>query len=381
MSQYTIPCAVYRGGTSRGLFFHERDLPSSFREQSHIFLNGIDAYNPSQVDGLGSGTSHTSKVVVIGASDIEGVDVNYTFYQIGIGKEIVDGKGTCGNLMAAAGAFAVDEGYVEIPEDKMEVKVTIYNTNINRILNITVPIKKRKARVSGNYAMPGLVRPGAKYKVRIMNPGGGKTGKTLPIGRRIVIETKQNAYEATFIDVVNPLIYVSSKDLGLLGTELNEELTERKELLEELEEIRCHGAVAAGMVGSIEEAKSTQAIPKIALVSEPQDYKTSIGKQIKKYEVDVVAKMLSMGKFHRTFAGSGLYNLAAAVKISDTVPNVNSTVSREKNTIRIGHPEGIVEVQVALSEDGEEVQYVGLERTARRIIKGDLYVPTFKGGE
>ena len=27
MSQRFIPCAFYRGGTSKGLFFHARDLP------------------------------------------------------------------------------------------------------------------------------------------------------------------------------------------------------------------------------------------------------------------------------------------------------------------------------------------------------------------
>lgn len=72
MAQFRVPCAVYRGGTSRGLFFHKRDLPDDVHLQRKIFLEGIDAYNPSQINGLGSGTSHTSKVCVISEPSVEG---------------------------------------------------------------------------------------------------------------------------------------------------------------------------------------------------------------------------------------------------------------------------------------------------------------------
>src|SRR5690625_195802 len=110
MTQFSIPCTVYRGGSSRGLFFNKQDLPEEYELQRKIFMNGIDAYNPSQINGLGSGTSHTSKVCVISKSSNEQADIDFTFYQIGIGEEIVDNEGTCGNLMAAVGAFAIDEG-------------------------------------------------------------------------------------------------------------------------------------------------------------------------------------------------------------------------------------------------------------------------------
>ena len=43
--------------------------------------------------------------------------------------------------------------------------------------------------------------------------------------------------------------------------------------------------------------------------------------------------------------------------------------------VRIGHPEGVVEVKVRLSADGTQVESVGMERTARRIMKGELFIP------
>ena len=88
MIQSKIPCSVYRGGTSRGVFFHERDLPKNPELKKKIFLQGINSYNTTQVDGLGGGNSHTSKVVVISPNPNENIDINYTFYQIGVGHKL-----------------------------------------------------------------------------------------------------------------------------------------------------------------------------------------------------------------------------------------------------------------------------------------------------
>ena len=39
--------------------------------------------------------------------------------------------------------------------------------------------------------------------------------------------------------------------------------------------------------------------------------------------------MVSMGRFHRTFAGSGLYNLAAAALLPGTIPNSCSGIKEQ----------------------------------------------------
>lgn len=376
MSQFSVRCVVYRGGTSRGLFFHEKDLPNNQELQNRIFLEGIDAYNPSQINGLGSGTSHTSKVMVISEPTVEDAVIDYKFYQIGIGEEVVDDEGTCGNLMAAIGAFAVDEGIVQTNQNDDFVTVSAFNKNINKIIQMRVPLSNGKARVSGDYLMPGIVTPGAKIVVNILSPGGGKTGKSIPIGLKTTISTQKRSYETSFTDIVNPFVYVAANDFGLSGSEVNSVLATDEELLSELEEIRLKMAVAAGMTKNEEDARKIPSIPKIAMVSRPHDYVTSAGKQIKAEDIDIVAKMVSMKKFHRTFAGSGLYNLAATSLLEGTVPN---QFSRKKDgsmeqLIRIGHPEGIAHVRVALTKDQTDVAFVGLDRTARRILKGDLFI-------
>ncbi|MDF2683197.1 MAG: PrpF protein [Brevibacillus sp.] len=377
MSQYSIPCVVYRGGTSRGLFFHKKDLPTDVQQQKNIFFAGIDAYNSSQINGLGSATSHTSKVVVISPPSIEGADVDYTFYQIGIGEQVADDKGTCGNLMAAVGAFAVDEGYLHVDPYAEYVLVSAYNTNIRKMLRLHVPVIRGKAKVNGDYLMPGVITAGAKYTVDILNPGGGKTGATLPLGPVSAATAHEKTYQLSFVDVVNPFVYVPNHSLGIKGTELNSELAGNTMLLEKLEAIRCEMAVQAGMEKTVEDAKRAPAVPKVAIVSVPQDYITASGKVIKAEDVDIVAKMVSMGRFHRTFAGSGLYNLAAAVLLPGTIPQqlAAKKESSGERIVRIGHPDGIAQVRVSLTEDGADVAFVGLERTARRVMKGDLYIP------
>ena len=155
------------------------------------------------------------------------------------------------------------------------------------------------------------------------------------------------------------------------------DLSSNQGILALLEDIRCELSVQAGLTNTLDDAVNVPSIPKIAIVSSPQDYVTTSGTQIKKEEVDIVAKMVSMGRFHRTFAGSGLYNLAAAVLLPGTIPNNCSGIKRttDEQLIRIGHPDGIATVRVRLSAEGNDVDYVGLDRTARRIMKGELYIP------
>lgn len=381
MKQRAVPCVVYRGGTSRGLFFKEADLPTSEEERNHIFMAAIDAYNPSQVNGLGSGTSHTSKVITVRPSERVDACLSYTFYQVGIGQAIVDVEGTCGNLMAAVGAYAVDEGYAECPSGNDVVAVTVFNENIGRLIQLNVTVKFGCAQVEGDYLMPGLVHPGARIGVSILSPGGGKMGKTFPIGRRTELTVAGQQVEVTFSDVVNPFVFVHSETFGYTGTGSNAVLGADAELLALLEIVRVAGAVASGMADSPETARQVPSIPKVALVSAPCDYVTTSGKTVRAKEVDIIARMVSMGKFHRTFAGSGLYNLASMTLLEETVPHncARKTVSGvdigTRRLVRIGHPDGVAEVMVELEKDGSDVAAVGLDRTARRIMDGQCYVP------
>jgi 2-methylaconitate cis-trans-isomerase PrpF len=362
------------------LFFHERDLPLAWEDRKRVFFAGIDAVNPSQINGLGGATSHTSKAVVIAASDRPDADVNYTFVQIGIGKPVADAAGTCGNLMAAAGAFAVDEGLVAVAPDATEAAVSVYDTNIGKVLKLTVPVEQGQAKVDGDYQMPGVVGGGAKIRLAILRPGGGKTGKTLPLGKACHVKTASGIYEATFADVVNPLVFVDIRQFGLTGNESFDRIAAMTGLIEIWREIRDEAAVLAGMASDAATAREqSPAIPRITMVAPPQDYITTGGKKIGKEDYDISVKMLSMGNLHRTFAASGLYCAAAASLLPGTVANRVSGCrpGTAEQLVRIGHPGGVAEVRVRLTADGQEVESVGMDRTARRIMQGKILVPGY----
>jgi 2-methylaconitate cis-trans-isomerase PrpF len=382
MSQYSIPCSVYRGGTSRGLMFHKKDLPADANERNRVFLQGIDAWNPSQIDGLGGTTSSTSKVCVISPPSVEGVDGDWTFYQVGTGAPVVDDKGTCGNMMAAVGAFMVDEGWVQAAPDAERIDVYVYNTNIKKKLRMEIPVIRGKARVSGNYAMPGVVQTGALFRVSIVQPGGEMTGKQLPLGKTTEIATARKNYTVTFSDLINPFIFLAGADLGLAGGESHQAVAGNPAILDELNLIRDKMAVVAGMAEDERDARQNKPnVPKIAVVAPPQDYVTTGGETVRREDVDILVKAVSMWKLHRTCPASGLYNLAAVALMEGTAPNriAGFPAGLRERMVRVGHPEGVVEVKVKLTADGTAVESVGMERTARRIMKGELFIPEQSG--
>ncbi len=378
MSQFSVPCSVYRGGTSRGLFFQKKDLPEDVAARNRIFLEAMDSDNPSQVNGLGGTTSSTSKVCVVSPSEREGVDVDWTFYQLGVGVAVVDDKGTCGNLMSGVGAFAVDEGLVKLDPQATMADVYVYNTNIKKVLRMEIPVVNGKAKVQGDYAMPGVVRPGAMIRVSILQPGGEMTGKQLLLGAKSAVKTEKAEYEATFSDLINPFIFLAGQAVGLTGAESHKAVATNQAVLDELNLIRDKVAVLAGMAADEEEARVKKPnVPKIAVIAPAQDYVTTDGETVKRDEVDILVKVVSMGKLHRTSPASGLYNLAATSLLAGTVPNkvAGFAAGEKERLVRIGHPEGVVEVRVTLTDDGEKVAKVGLERTARRIMRGEVYIP------
>ena len=378
MSQFPVPCSVYRGGTSRGLMFHKKDLPGDAVARNKIFLDGIDAYNPSQVNGLGGTSSSTSKVCVVSPSTMEGVDGDWTFYQVGTGEPVVDDKGTCGNMMAAVGAFMVDEGLVKVDPAAESVDVYVYNTNIKKKLRMEVPVINGKARISGDYAMPGVLQTGAMLRVSIVNPGGEMTGRQMLLGTATEVTTPTQSYVVTFSDLINPFIFLSGADVGLVGNESHKAVATNQTVIDELNLIRDKVAVIAGMARDEQDARQNKPnVPKVAVIAPSQDYVTTGGETIKKEDVDILIKAVSMWKLHRTCPASGLYNLAAVSLLEGTVPNriAGFTAGLREKMVRIGHPEGIVEVKVTLTPDGSAVESVGMERTARRIMKGEIFIP------
>lgn len=355
MYQTSIPCKIYRGGTSRGIFFKEKDLSFYTKEQiEEIVKFTIDAQNTSQVDGLGGASSHTSKVIVVHDDVPDNHHISYTFYQVGIGTNIVNTNGTCGNLMASVGLYAAEEGYVQ---KEIETIVKAFNKNINKTIEITIDYS------NANYKISGIHFPAEKLSLSIMDPGGSVTEKTLPLGSSTSIEVNGEAVEVSFIDIINPFVFL--------------EANTNTSSLDYLDTIRKMLSVEAGIASSIKEAAAIMSIPKIAIVEKPKDYISHTGTKISANDYDIYSTMVSMNNFHKSYAGSGLYNLAAATLLKGTIPNriVSSNLDKEQHTIKIGHPAGISSVNVQLNSQTGDIQSVGLDRNARKIMDGEIFIP------
>lgn len=104
-----------RAGTSKGMFLHRSDLPAKEANWGPHLISALGSRgnDPRQIDGVGGGTSTTSKVAVVSKSHRPDADVDWTFVQVAVGKESVDFTGTCGNMTSGVAPFAVQEGLVK----------------------------------------------------------------------------------------------------------------------------------------------------------------------------------------------------------------------------------------------------------------------------
>ena len=97
-NQTAIPCAVLRGGTSRGVYFRREDLPDDEAARDRILLQVIGGPDDLQVDGVGGGHPLTNKVAIVGLSAQDDADVDYLFLQVNAKESSVADVQNCGNL-------------------------------------------------------------------------------------------------------------------------------------------------------------------------------------------------------------------------------------------------------------------------------------------
>jgi 2-methylaconitate cis-trans-isomerase PrpF len=81
--------------------------------------------DPRQLDGIGGATSTTPKVAIVAPSKRPGIDVEYTFAQVAVGKNKVDYSGNRGNVASGVGPFALEEGIVQAIRGQKHVRIRL----------------------------------------------------------------------------------------------------------------------------------------------------------------------------------------------------------------------------------------------------------------
>ena len=379
MRQRAIPAVFMRGGTSKALMLHARDLPPGRDDWAPLLTAAMGSPDPygRQLDGMGGGVSSVSKACVIEPSRRDDADVDYTFAQVLVSEASVQYKGNCGNMSSAVGPFAVDEGLVRPDGDQATVR--IFNTNTQKIIHGTFPVEDGMARYDGDMAIPGVSGTGAPIRLDFMQPGGASTGKLLPSGQlfdRLEVPGF-GPVEASLVDAANAAAFVRARDVGLTGHELPAQLDARPDVLALLDAIRVQASVRMGIAPDVEAARRIAIIPFVAFVGPPADSPTLSGDMVKGGEIDLVARVISNGQPHRALPLTISLCLAVAARMTGTVVADMLPPTAPPGPLRLGMPSGVLTVEADVGqEDGAWVVRAGsFYRTARRLFDGRVYAP------
>ncbi|WP_442792517.1 2-methylaconitate cis-trans isomerase PrpF [Pseudoalteromonas sp. T1lg22] len=388
--QLKIPATYMRGGTSKGVFFALHDLPAQAQQpgayRDALLLRVIGSPDPygKHTDGMGGATSSTSKTVILSKSDKADHDVDYLFGQVAIDKPFIDWSGNCGNLTAAVGAFAINNGLVDAARicENGITEVRIWQANIHKTIVAHVPMCDGLVQELGDFELDGVTFPAAEVKVDFLSPVGD--GAVLPTGNLVdtLVVPGEGELQASFINAGIPTIFVNASELGYSGAELQDDINNDEQALARFERIRAYGAVQMGLISDIEEAKTRQHTPKIAMVAPASSYVASSGKRIDAADIDVQVRALSMGKLHHAMMGTAAVAIATAAAIEGTLVNLAAGgVARQSLTF--GHPSGTLQVGAAVNMlDGQaDVHSVSMSRSARRLMEGWVRVPDPELGE
>jgi 2-methylaconitate cis-trans-isomerase PrpF len=362
------------------VFFLENDLPADRQAIEPILLDVFGSPDVRQIDGLGGATSQTSKAAIIGPPTRPDADVDYTFAQVSVTDALVDWGGNCGNISAAVGPFAIDQGLVRATGATTTVR--IHNTNTAKVITAHVPTEGGRAKVSGDYAIPGVPGTGPRILLEFDEPAGAVTGKLLPTGRPCdeIALADGRTIHASVVDAANPTVFLRSADLGLTGTELPAALEAATAATATLEEARAVVAEWLGLVPDRRDAtRLTPGLPKVGFVSSPVGYETSGGGRVEAADCDLVGRLMSMQTAHRSYMTTGAIATAAAAFIPGTVvaDAVRPRTERpEPDTIRIGHPYGVMHAVVRADDpaDPTTIRAIAIGRTARHILDGQVWV-------
>lgn len=372
-----LPVMLMRGGTSKGVYILEDDLPKNHEEWEPILLRLMGSPDKKQIDGLGGSQSVTSKVAIVKKSSRADADVDYTFAQVSVDKPLVSYKGNCGNISSGVGPFAIERGLVEAKEGTTSVR--IFNTNTNKVIIADVRTKNGSVEYDGSFAIAGVPGTSSPVRLKFVEPSGTFGKGLLPTGNAVdVLDVPGfGQVEVSIVDAANPLVFVKAKDLGLTGRELPDELNASQEKLELLESVRGLAAVKLGLIEDYtRSAWDTPGIPKMTFVAEAETYVTADGKEIPKESMDLLSRMMSMQKTHPSYAMTGAMCTAAAAVVPGSVVNQVLREGADTQYIRIGHPSGILECGVDYQENSA-VPYIedtfGF-RTANLLMEGTAHI-------
>jgi 4-oxalomesaconate tautomerase len=345
-----------RGGTSRGPFFLERDLPTDTAARDAVLLAAMGSPDLRQIDGLGGADPLTSKVGIVRAGQAPGVDLEFLFAQVSIKEARVDTTPNCGNMLAAVAPFGLETGLVKPAGDVTSLRVLTRNTGT--LSDIEVQTPGGVVEYAGNARIDGVPGTAAPIKISFLETAGSVCGALLPTGNRT---DRFDGVEVTCIDNGMPVVIMGADNFGLSGYESRDELNANVALKQRIEAIRLKAGPAMNL-GDV----AKKVVPKMCLVSKPR-----AGGQI-------CTRTFIPHDCHAAVGVLGAVTVATAAVLPGTVAHRYGTVpGGDTKTISVEHPSGEFTVVLTMNpQDPADVLRAALLRTARLLMRGEVFVPS-----
>ncbi|MDG2177048.1 MAG: 4-oxalomesaconate tautomerase [Gammaproteobacteria bacterium] len=356
--QKAVPCMLMRGGTSKGTYYLDSDLPADASEREALLLAVMGSPDPRQIDGVGGAHPLTSKVAIVKKSEREGVDVDYLFVQVVVDEARTTTAQNCGNILAGVGPFAIDKGLV--PAEDGETVVTVFMENTDSIARQRILTPGGKVQYEGDAAIDGVPGTHAPIMIEFVGVAGSSCGALFPTGN-VVDEIE--GIPVTLVDNGMPVVMIAADAVGLDGNEAIEELEANQQLKDKIEVIRLQ----AGQLMNLGDV-SDKTVPKMTIVSRA----TKGG-------------LLNTRSFipHRVHEAVGVLAAASVAVAAVTKGAVGNDVAvipeGERKLCYVEHPTGALAVEMELNDDPDdpEPKSTAIMRTARLLMSGmAFYIPS-----
>jgi 4-oxalomesaconate tautomerase len=362
--QTPIKTLFMRGGTSRGPFFLEHDLPADIPTRDAVLLAVMGSPDRRQIDGLGGAHPLTSKVGIVRRSGVAGVDLDFLFAQLQPERDTVDTTPNCGNMLAAVVPFALETGLVQPRGETSTFRVLTLNTDMQ--CDITVRTPAGAVEYVGEARIDGVPGTSAPITINFLDTAGSVCSGLLPTGRvrdRVTVDGDGFApftLDVTCIDNGMPLVLFKASDVGRTGYESVAELNADMDLKRRIEALRLKVSLLMGL-GDV----SDKNYPKMTLVAPPR------------HGGSLTTRSFIPHVCHDAIGVLAAVTVGTACVLKGSVTEGIAVVPEgPAKNISVEHPTGEFSVELALDPaDPQNVTRAALLRTARLIMRGEVMVP------
>ena len=356
--QRAIACSVLRGGTSKGLYFHARDLPVDIAARDRVLLAAMGSPDARQIDGMGGAHPLTSKVAIISPPSRADADLDYLFLQVVVDEARVDASQNCGNILAGVGPFAIEEGLVPAKDGHTDVRIHMVNTKSMAVAKVETP--GGRVNYQGSARIDGVPGTHAPIPLDFLDVAGSSCGALLPTGK---VKDVIDGALCTLIDNGMPVVVMRAADLGKTGDETPEALEADAGLKARVEAIRLQ---AGRLMNLGDVAKKT--VPKMSLIAPP------------KRGGAVGTRTFIPHRVHDAIGVFGAVSVATACVLPGSVADGVAQVPAKEGavTLEVEHPTGFftIDMDVVQGPAGLIVRRAALLRTARLLMRGQVFVPS-----